>query len=131
MKKLLASLLCCVALTVSAANNSGEQVAEQWLSVVDAGHYGQSWQQSGTLFQSQVSKSQWQQALNSVRMPLGEAIKRQQTSVEKHSQLPGVPDGDYLIIQYQTEFKNKQDATEMLTLAKQPDGWHPVGYFIK
>lgn len=131
MKKLLASLLWCVALTASAANESGEQVAEQWLSVVDAGNYGQSWQQSGTLFQSQVSKSQWQQALNSVRMPLGEAIKRQQTRVEKHSQLPGVPDGDYLIIQYQTEFKNKQDATEMLTLAKQPDGWRPVGYFIK
>ena len=32
MKKLLASLLWCVALTASAANESGEQVAEQWLS---------------------------------------------------------------------------------------------------
>ncbi|HGF5077124.1 TPA: DUF4019 domain-containing protein [Vibrio parahaemolyticus] len=43
--------------------------------------------------------------------------------------LPNVPDGEYVVIQYQTIFSGKQ-STETLTLSKSKTGWVVIGYFI-
>lgn len=48
------------------------------------------------------------------------------------TQLPGAPDGEYAVIQFETSFANKKSAIETVTPMKDPDGkWRVSGYFIK
>jgi hypothetical protein len=46
--------------------------------------------------------------------------------------LPGAPDGEYVVLQYETSFEHKQSAAETVTPTLDKDGKWPVsGYFIK
>lgn len=93
--------------------------------------YGESWQKADSFFKSQLSKKQWNSALKGIRTPLGKVISRTELSAKEYSSLPGVPDGEYLVIQFQTDFQNKKASTEILTLSKSSGQWLTVGYFIK
>jgi hypothetical protein len=46
--------------------------------------------------------------------------------------LPGAPDGQYVIIQFETSFENKQNAVETVTPMLDTDSqWRISGYYIK
>jgi hypothetical protein len=46
--------------------------------------------------------------------------------------LPGAPDGEYVVIQYQTSFANKKASVETVTPMREKDGrWRVSGYFIR
>ncbi len=46
--------------------------------------------------------------------------------------LPGVPDGDYVVIQYEASFENKRSAVETITPVLDEDGAMRVaGYYIR
>lgn len=105
--------------------------AKTWLQVIDAGNYSESWEKAAPFFQSQLSQANWDAALTKARSPLGAVVSRIKLSSKAYSSLPGVDDGEYLIIQFQTDFKNKKNVTETLTLSKTEDTWLPIGYFIR
>ncbi|ABV35665.1 conserved hypothetical protein [Shewanella sediminis HAW-EB3] len=131
MKKLFLILTLCVSSAVWANGDSGSGAAKEWLNIVDAGNYIESWKKADSFFKSQLTESKWDAALKGVRAPLGKVISRSELSSKAHSSLPGAPDGEYLVIQYQTEFSNKKTSIETLTLSKSSGQWLPVGYFIK
>ncbi|WP_206486095.1 DUF4019 domain-containing protein [Thalassotalea sp. G2M2-11] len=131
MKKLILILSLCCFSFVWANEFSGSIVAKQWLKIVDAGQYIESWQKSDSFFKSQLSQTKWNTALKGVRSPLGHVISREEVSEKAYTSLPGAPDGEYLVIQFQTEFQNKKLAIETLTLSKNSGQWLPIGYFIK
>jgi hypothetical protein len=108
------------------------QAAESWLGLVDAVEYGKSWDQSAELFRAAVSKEKWEQSLNAARKPLGVLVSRELKVAEYATDLPGAPDGEYVVIQFDTAFANKESAVETVTPMKDPDGvWRVSGYFIK
>jgi hypothetical protein len=45
--------------------------------------------------------------LKAVRKPLGKVISREVKSKSHHTSLPGAPDGEYVVIQFDTSFENK------------------------
>jgi hypothetical protein len=46
--------------------------------------------------------------------------------------LPGAPDGEYVVIKYNTSFANKASAVETISPMLDKDGtWRVSGYFIK
>jgi hypothetical protein len=46
--------------------------------------------------------------------------------------LPGAPDGQYVVIKYDTTFANKAAAVETVTPMREADGsWKVSGYFVK
>jgi hypothetical protein len=46
--------------------------------------------------------------------------------------LPGAPDGEYVVIQFESQFENKAAAIETVTPMHDKDGvWRVSGYFIK
>jgi hypothetical protein len=130
MKKLIFILSLCLSFFVWANESSGSIAAKEWLKVVDEGEYAESWQQSDSFFKSQLSQNKWDAALEGVRTPLGKVTSRSELSAKKYSTLSGMPKGEYLVIQFQTEFQNKKSSTETLTLSKNSGEWLPVGYFI-
>jgi hypothetical protein len=43
-----------------------------------------------------------------------------------------VPDGEYVVFQFNTSFEQKAAAVETVTAMREKDGtWHVAGYFIK
>jgi len=111
---------------------AAQKVTEAWLALVDAGKYAESWDQASELFRRQVTKQQWESALNGVRSPLGKLDYRRLSSAEYSKTLPGAPDGEYVVIQFQSSFEKKRSATETVTSMKDADGqWRVSGYLIK
>jgi len=110
----------------------GESAALSWLSLVDAGNYSSSWQQSAELFQAQVDERGWIRIIEGVRKPLGPLQGRSLVKTQFASTLPGVPDGKYVIAIYKATYSNKASAIETVTTALGNDGgWYVAGYFIK
>jgi hypothetical protein len=106
--------------------------AEGWLALVDTGKYGESWKAASGFFKSAVPQGQWEQSLKAVRPPLGKLVSRKLSSKTHMTSLPGAPDGEYLVIQFETSFQNKKSAVETITPMKEKDGkWRVSGYYIK
>jgi hypothetical protein len=130
-------LLLVLSLGVCAhAQQKPEQLAQQsgesWLALIDSGKYGESWQESASLFKSHVSKEDWQKMLHASRDPLGRMLSRKLNTATYTKTLPGAPDGEYVVLQYQSSFEHKQSAVETITPMLDKDGqWRVFGYFIK
>lgn len=106
--------------------------AEKWLATVDAGNYAASWSDAAEYFRNAVKPEQWEQAVQAARKPLGKPVSRKvQTKVYKTS-LPGAPDGEYVVIQFETSFEHKKAGIETVTPMMDKDGkWRVSGYYIK
>lgn len=119
------------------AQNSNKEkaavaAAEKWLSLVDHGKYAESWKESATYFRDRVTEQKWEQMSRSVREPLGKLISRHLKTATYETSLPGAPDGQYVVIQFDTSFANKKSAVETVTTVMDKDGaWRVVGYFIR
>jgi Protein of unknown function (DUF4019) len=112
--------------------DAAQAVAEAWVVLADAGKYGDAWDKSAKIFQSTVPRTTFVQAAAGARDPLGKVVSRTLKSREYLTQLPGAPDGRYVVIQYQTVFANKKDTLETITPMADPDGvWRVSGYSIK
>jgi hypothetical protein len=115
-----------------AAEAAAKASAESWLALVDQGKYAESWDQSAKLFRGAVTKEQWQSAASAARGPLGKLVSRKLKSSQYTKSLPGAPDGQYVVIQYDTVFEKKARAVETITPMADPDGtWRVSGYFIQ
>lgn len=109
-----------------------QKSAEAWLALTDSGKYAESWDEASQFFKSRVAKDQWVGMVQSVRAPLGAVRSRKLKSATYTKSLPGVHDGEYVVIQYDTSFQNKQSAVETITPMLDKDGkWRVSGYYIK
>jgi hypothetical protein len=139
LKVITASILLFFTLflaTCAYAQPEPDQLAQQsaiaWLALVDSGKYADSWQESSSLFKAHVTKEQWTSMASATRDPLGKVTSRKLISTTYTKTLPGAPDGDYVVVQYQTVFEHKQSAVETVTPMLAKDGkWRVSGYFIK
>jgi Protein of unknown function (DUF4019) len=63
---------------------------------------------------------------------MGQRLSRQLKQVQHTQTMPGAPDGDYVIMQFDTRFANKQAAVETVTFLQEKKGeWKAAGYYIK
>lgn len=107
-------------------------VAENFLQLVDSGRYSESWDATSRLFKSQISKQKWAEQLDTVRPLFGNIINRKIEDQKYTKSLPGAPDGEYVVIQFSTEFENKKKAIETVTPMLESDGeWRVSGYYIR
>jgi hypothetical protein len=106
--------------------------AGRWLELTDQGNYATSWDQGAAPFRAAVTRAGWEDALQAVRAPLGAVRTRTPNSAVFTRSLPGAPEGEYVVIQYVTEFEHKPNAVETVTPMREKDGsWKVSGYFIK
>lgn len=101
--------------------------ARQWLALVDAGDWQQSWATTGKSFQSMNTVKVWEKASLSARVPLGRVVSRTLVGEEN---IPAPPHG-YQLVRFRTDFANKPGATETLSLNREGESWRVVGYFIE
>lgn len=108
------------------------KAAESWLALVDAKEYKKSWEEAAPFFKEKVSEKDWEKMVSSVREPLGEVKSRELLGAQFTTTLPGAPEGEYVVIQFKTNFADKPDSVETITPMKDEKGtWRVSGYFIK
>ena len=114
------------------AERAAIQAAAAWLELVDSGKYSESWQECAELFRKLVTKDRHEEATKALRTSLGKVLSREVKSKLYTTTAPGAPDGQYVIIQYNTSFENKNSAVETVTPMLDKDGkWRVSGYYIK
>ncbi|HVP65528.1 MAG TPA: DUF4019 domain-containing protein [candidate division Zixibacteria bacterium] len=142
MRKSFAMMLVVVAmLAVGAAQQKSAQdkkvdaavkTAESWLGTIDAGNYGESWDQSSSMFKSAITREKLIEALQQARTPLGKESARKLWGSEHKDSLPNAPAGEYVVMQFNTNFDNKSGAVETVTMVLEKDGkWRAAGYYIR
>lgn len=126
-----------LAANVAVADNddtirSAQTVASSWLELADQGKFEDTWLQASSLFQAAISQADWQRSLGAVRTPLKELLSRRLESAQFYETLPGAPDGEYVVLTFNSSFTRKVTAVETVTVMKDEDGsWRVSGYFIK
>ena len=143
--KVLLFLLCSICLTftqVNAESDSKKVVEEKelaaveavkdWLVIVDEEKYNESYLKAADYFKNAVTEEQWLQGMTATRKPLGKVLSRELKSKKYMTELPGAPDGEYVVIQFDTSFEKKKSSVETVTQMLEKDGkWKMSGYFIK
>jgi hypothetical protein len=104
--------------------------AKIWLALVDAKNYPESWKDAADIFQQGVSEAKWDSMVGSIRDKVGPVKSREFQSAQFTKTLPGVPDGDYANVAFQTEFETKGPSTEVITLVHEHGKWKVGGYHI-
>jgi len=133
MPVVLALMLGSVSFHAQEAGTKAAQSAvEAWLSLVDAQNYAASWDTAATLFKNAVTQEKWQAAVQTARAPLGPMKSRALKSATSAKTLPGAPDGEYVVFQFDTAFDQKAAAVETVTAIREKDGaWRVGGYFVR
>ena len=118
--------------SLNADETAGIASAKVWLGLVDQGQYAESWNEAAPVFQGSVTEENWTNALLKVRQPLGSLVSRNLKSAQEATQMPGAPDGKYIVMQFDSSFANKQSAVETVTVGPEQNGqWKASGYYIK
>ena len=126
--------LILVSMSVYASDakvRDADEAAGKWLALIDGRQYLDSWNQAASLFKQQVSADNWLQAISAARQPLGAMISRKLISATYATSLPGAPDGEYVVLQYQTRFKFKKSAVETVTPMLDNKRWRVSGYYVR
>jgi Protein of unknown function (DUF4019) len=135
---LLGNLLVAPATHAQASDSTGPAVssaqtaAQAWLRLVDARRYDESWDSAAAVFRSAVTKSQWAGAVKEGRAPFEPLGERTLVTATYTTQLPNVPPGQYVVIQYRTKAGRGKTVVETVTPARDRDGrWRVAGYYIR
>lgn len=106
--------------------------SKAWLALVDKGLYSKSWEEASQYFKTAVTQEKWKESMGAFRAPLGKLLSRKVKSTQYAKTLPGAPDGEYVVIQYETSFEKKASAIETVTPMLDKDGkWRVTGYYIR
>jgi hypothetical protein len=136
MRRTLVVLMVCVMSVVLQAQETSttaaQKAAEAWVGLIDKGDYAASYDEASSMFKAAVSKEDWGKKVKPVREPLGNVLSRKVHSAEYTTSLPGAPDGQYVVLKFDTSYQNKKSAVETAVLTLDKDGqWRVAGYFIR
>jgi len=120
----------------SAARSTAKQMALEadgvWLDRLDAGQYEACWNMAAAPLKAAVTEEKWESVIKGVMEPMGKLRLRTLQSATYTTILPGAPDGEYVMILYESSFEHKQTAQETVIVSREKDkAWRVAGYYIK
>jgi hypothetical protein len=114
------------------AEKKAVEAAEPWLKLLDKGQYSQSWEVSAEYLKAVADRRNWIKMLNAIRKPFGDVVSRELKSKQFTTTLPGMPDGQYVVIEYQSSFAKRKSIIETVTPMLDKDKkWRVSGYYVK
>jgi len=141
MNRSFAALLCVLGLvlirdtapaTEARPEVAAQGAAEKWLALVDAGTYQQSWQEMSAPFKKEVSQRKWKSMIGEIRKPVGKRVSRKLKSAAYTKELPGAPEGEYVVAKFDTAFEHKPATIETVVLVLGQDLiWRVSSYAVK
>jgi len=109
-----------------------QKAAEQWLALVDAGKYGESWDQAAQMLKTTVSRKDWPSTISEKRASFGKVTSRKLASAHELKNIPGLPPGEYFAVQFRSSFEKLPAATEVVIPTLEKDGkWRVSQYVVQ
>jgi hypothetical protein len=127
----IVALLWAVPTLASPTENEVAAAAKSWLALVDANNYAQCYQSAADIVRQGVSETKWEEMVQFGRGKAGALKSRELQAVQFTKTLPGVPDGDYANVAFDTDFETKGPSTEVITLVHEHGKWKVGGYHIE
>ena len=104
----------------------------KWLALIDAGKAGDAWDLSSKQLKSAVTRAKFIEGIRDARRSLGKLEARTAERFARAHQMPGAPDGDYVIIEYSARFAQGKQLQEQLVWAiDDGDIWRVAGYYYR
>lgn len=132
---IIAALLICGSGVVRAEDTPekvAQKAAEAWMPLWDAGKYDESYQELAEHTRKNIPKRQWFVYWSAVRKPLGKLKSRKLIEAKYIKSLPGVPDQEGAMLQYESSFENKESVIETFGMMREKDGtWRVANYLTK
>jgi hypothetical protein len=106
---------------------------EKWLALLDAGKFGAAWDVSSAHLKSVVTRQKWVTEIGKARKPFGKLETRKAERFARAHSLPGAPEGDYSIVEFESKYANGKRATEQVIWMFEANSkaWRVSGYFIR
>jgi hypothetical protein len=127
----LPALLLLCSLASAQENQAALDAARKWVNLIDEGKYEESWEKAAPVFKESISQQDWVKSLEMVRTPLGSVLSRNLRNTAETTSLPGAPEGEYLVMEFDTSFQNKASTIETITVRKVNGNWKVGGYYIR
>ena len=105
--------------------------ALSFVRLIDKSDYAGSWADAGPMFRSAVTARDWAAQVDPVRSPLGAVVSRKVSTIDTQANLPGAPEGNYMIVVFDTAFAKSPASAETVVLREENGSWGVVGYFIR
>ncbi|MBW2477938.1 MAG: DUF4019 domain-containing protein [Deltaproteobacteria bacterium] len=105
--------------------------AQRFFELIDSGEYARSWDVTSAPLRAKVSEQEWVDQLNNMRARVGPIIQRSQKNITYSPYAHDQPDGEYIVLTYDSQFKGIEGVTETVTVMLDQDSWRVAGYFIQ
>ena len=123
---------CKVAAAEEFDSAPGMEEGREWLVLIDGARFAEAWETAAEAFRKGLPREQWELAAVQARTGLGPLMGRKLRTASHTRQLPGLPDGEYLVIQFDVRFERRLLASESLVLEREKDNrWRVAGYWIR
>lgn len=140
MKKLISIKLigCCLLLMVSIGHGSSNLLSEDAIAtardfaqIIDSSNYNDAYNQAAQILRLAHSKQEFATDMERNRNLLGPVQQRNLTALRSVGTFPRLPDGDYLIVQFEARTTQKNKAAEVILLQKIDGAWLVADYSIR
>ncbi len=116
--------------------HAAEELAAQrqamgFLGYLDDGRFADSYAYTGTLLRAQADRELFTSQIQKARAGTGALQARELIDAIYDTSVEGAPQGQYVILHYHSNFANRQDTVETITLALAKGYWRVDGYYIK
>jgi hypothetical protein len=111
--------------------DAAKKAAEQWLALMDAEKYEESWKQAAPFLQAHLPEKDWEKRLNTMRKPIDPMVDRTLHTTQYRDQFPGLPAGQYVAFVWETYFGAKHEMLESVIMSFDGSEWKAVGYAVQ
>lgn len=112
--------------------DAAQQATERWLALVDAGKYGESWDEGAPILKNSTSRKDWIAYLKGKREHLGKVVSRKLLKADPLKNVPNLPPGQFVGMQYRTSFEKLKSAVEVAVPLLDKDGqWRVSEYIVQ
>lgn len=109
-----------------------EKQAHNWMDTIDKGDAESSWNEMSSIFTQQLSAEDWKLSIQGMQMYFGKVGQRKIKSSNYKTSSYGAPNGDYVDVEFSTDYANAAGRKEVVTMVRDQDGqWKVAGFSIE
>lgn len=106
-------------------------VAMEFLQLIDAEKYAESWQMAANMMKEKISETEWVEKLTEARALSGTVVKRSEKSVSYSTSAEDSPEGEYISLIFSSKYQRAESVSEYVTVMLEEGHWKVAGYFIQ
>jgi hypothetical protein len=106
-------------------------VAMEFLQLIDAEKYDESWQSAAVLMREKVTQKDWVEKLTKARVLSGALVERTEKSSSYSTSAKDSPEGEYISLTFASKYQRAESVSEYVTVMLEKGHWRVAGYFIQ